>query len=60
MTLGAPNLAVETEARAPQSIDALVGGGEIAEERISVATQRQLMWWRFRKHRLAMLARFAS
>ncbi|MDQ3810075.1 MAG: ABC transporter permease [Chloroflexota bacterium] len=27
-----------------------------AEERISVATQRQLMWWRFRKHRLAMVA----
>jgi len=25
-----------------------------AEERISVATQWQLMWWRFRKHRLAM------
>ena len=26
----------------------------MAEERISVATQWQLMWWRFRKHRLAM------
>lgn len=26
-----------------------------AEERLSVATQWQLMWWRFRKHRLAML-----
>jgi peptide/nickel transport system permease protein len=25
-----------------------------AEERISVATQWQLMWWRFQKHRLAM------
>ena len=25
-----------------------------AEEKISVATQWQLMWWRFRKHRLAM------
>ena len=25
-----------------------------AEERISVATQWQLMWWRFKKHRLAM------
>jgi peptide/nickel transport system permease protein len=34
------------------------GGQEIAqleEERISVATQWQLMWWRFRRHRLAML-----
>jgi len=25
------------------------------EERISVATQWQLMWWRFRRHKLAML-----
>lgn len=25
------------------------------EERLSVATQWQLMWWRFRKHRLAMI-----
>ena len=27
-----------------------------AEERVSVASQWQLMWWRFRKHKLAMLA----
>jgi peptide/nickel transport system permease protein len=27
-----------------------------AEERISVATQWQLMWWRFRKHRVAMVS----
>jgi len=27
-----------------------------AEERVSVATQWQLMWWRFRKHRLAMVS----
>lgn len=26
-----------------------------SEERVSVASQRQLMWWRFRKHKLAML-----
>jgi peptide/nickel transport system permease protein len=26
-----------------------------AEERISVATQRQLMWWRLRRHRLALV-----
>jgi peptide/nickel transport system permease protein len=25
------------------------------EERISVATQRQLIWWRFRRHKLAMI-----
>jgi peptide/nickel transport system permease protein len=28
----------------------------VVEERISVATQWQLMWWRFRRHRLAMVA----
>ncbi|MBV9358687.1 MAG: ABC transporter permease [Chloroflexi bacterium] len=27
-----------------------------AEERLSFATQWQLMWWRFRKHRLALIA----
>jgi peptide/nickel transport system permease protein len=26
-----------------------------AEDRISVASQRQLIWWRFRKHKLAVL-----
>src|SRR5262249_56822457 len=28
----------------------------VTEERISVASQWQLMWWRFRRHRLAMVA----
>ena len=28
----------------------------IAEERVSVATQWQLMWWRFRKHKLALVS----
>ena len=28
----------------------------IAEERVSVASQWQLMWWRFRKHKLAMIS----
>lgn len=27
----------------------------VEEERVSVATQRQLIWWRFRKHKLAMV-----
>jgi peptide/nickel transport system permease protein len=31
-------------------------GTSIAEERVSVASQWQLMWWRFRKHKLAMVA----
>ncbi|MHB1006619.1 MAG: ABC transporter permease [Chloroflexota bacterium] len=38
--------------------EAVVPGPEVvtaAEERISVATQWQLMWWRFRKHPLAMV-----
>jgi peptide/nickel transport system permease protein len=29
-----------------------------AEERISVASNWQLVWWRFRKHRLAMISAF--
>ena len=29
--------------------------GTVAEERVSVATQWQLMWWRFRKHKVAMI-----
>jgi peptide/nickel transport system permease protein len=28
--------------------------GIVAEDKIAVATQWQLMWWRFRKHKLAM------
>ncbi len=28
--------------------------GDLAEERFAVATQWQLMWWRFRKHKLAV------
>src|SRR5207237_1843648 len=55
MTLGAPNLAVETPIHVPRAADGLLVG-EAAEERVSVATQRQLMWWRFRKHRLALVA----
>src|SRR3989304_10632174 len=27
-----------------------------AEERVSLASNRQLIWWRFRKHRLAMVS----
>jgi len=36
--------------------DATVVSTTIAEERVSVASQWQLMWWRFRKHKLAMVA----
>ena len=27
-----------------------------AESRVAVATQRQLIWWRFRKHKLALVS----
>ena len=37
----------------PESATAQKAGG-LAEQRIAVATQWQLMWWRFRKHRLAV------
>ena len=46
----------------PRTAPALTGEGDhapassAAEERISVATQWQLMWWRFKKHRLAMVS----
>ena len=35
--------------------DAAPAIGGQAEQRVAVATQWQLMWWRFRKHRLAMI-----
>ena len=38
---------VTSEDAAPQE------AGHLAEQRIAVATQWQLMWWRFRKHKLA-------
>jgi peptide/nickel transport system permease protein len=28
----------------------------VSKDRVSVATQRQLIWWRFRRHRLAVVA----
>lgn len=30
--------------------------GATSEDRIAVATQRQLIWWRFKKHKLAVLS----
>jgi len=35
---------------------AVTEGAAAAEERIYVASQWQLMWWRFRRHRVAMLS----
>jgi peptide/nickel transport system permease protein len=48
---------VSAEGRAVAAAPTLpVETASVAEERVSVASQWQLMWWRFRKHRLAMLS----
>ncbi|MFN8636782.1 MAG: ABC transporter permease [Chloroflexota bacterium] len=46
----------EATAEAELPVDAAVVVGTRAEERVSVASQWQLMWWRFRKHKLAMVS----
>ena len=38
------------------NVAGLPGIGGASEDRISVASQRQLIWWRFRKHKLAMFS----
>jgi peptide/nickel transport system permease protein len=50
--VGTPSLATAPPAEAPSEPITTT----LAEERVSVASQWQLMWWRFRKHRLAMMA----
>src|SRR2546423_14692778 len=45
-----------TEAVAQGNLDPETGPITEAEERVSVAPQWQLMWWRFRKHKLALLS----
>ena len=40
---------------AVESLEQPIQGRDI-EDRISVATQRQLIWWRFKKHKLALVA----
>ena len=34
------------------------GPGAVAEKRVLVASQWQLMWWRFRKHKVAVASAF--
>ncbi len=38
------------------NVGSLVGVGSAAADRVSVASQRQLIWWRFRKHKLALFS----
>ena len=44
------------EPLAPGSLDPEAATITEAEERVSVAPQWQLMWWRFRKHKLALVS----
>lgn len=44
-----------TAAEGAQSVPAQPTIEGVAEDRVFVASQWQLMWWRFRKHRLAMV-----
>jgi peptide/nickel transport system permease protein len=43
----------ELDVERPKSVET-----SLEEERIAVATQWQLMWWRFRKHKLALISAF--
>jgi peptide/nickel transport system permease protein len=52
---GVPVVQDETSVVASPGPENEANTGAAAEERASVATQWQLMWWRFRKHRLAMV-----
>ena len=48
--------AVETLTGSTQPPQRDIEAERAAADRISMATQWQLMWWRFRKHRIAMVA----
>jgi peptide/nickel transport system permease protein len=49
-----PELALDPAGAPP--VDAPSGAASAADQRIFVASQWQLMWWRFRKHRLAVVS----
>ena len=46
---------LEPQAEAPSVNPEEIAGG-IVEERFYYATQWQLMWWRFRRHRMALIS----
>jgi peptide/nickel transport system permease protein len=56
--VASPPQPVAPDTESPRPIPTPEGAGATAEERVSVASQRQLMWWRFRKHRLAIISSF--
>jgi peptide/nickel transport system permease protein len=45
-----------TSKRPPRTEETTLNGEEIKDERIYVASQTQLIWWRFRKHKLAVIS----
>ena len=55
-TMRDPDDAALAEVPVDATVTAVAAGTSVAEERVSVASQWQLMWWRFRKHKLAMVA----
>jgi len=46
---------MSVEAGAPLEVPAEMAGGAAEEERIYVAGQWQLMWWKFRRHKMAIV-----
>ncbi len=58
--MSTPIVSPRNEPRAPEEViapeESVVEEGPVVEDRLSVATQRQLMWWRFQKHKIAMVA----
>jgi peptide/nickel transport system permease protein len=50
VTMSAETQSIEAAPTLPEETSS------VAEEKVSVATQWQLMWWRFRKHRLAVVS----
>jgi peptide/nickel transport system permease protein len=54
VTPGAGAAAAALGAAEGEERSATLEAGTLAEQRIAVATQWQLMWWRFRKHKLAV------
>jgi len=54
--MAGPDVALEPAGRPLR--ETAVAAADAREQRIFVASQWQLMWWRFRKHRLAVLSGF--
>src|SRR5262245_34456578 len=58
VTGGRPELALQDAQAVPaaEPIAAPEIEDEVADERLTVASQRQLIWWRFKKHKVAVFS----